>query len=130
MTETPRIEPPHVVIVGGGIAALEAVLALHDLAGDRVRVTLIAPEPDFVLRPLAVAAPFSRGHVDRLPLAQVMADHSGHFVNSAVLRVDAAARSITLTTGAEIAYDALVVALGAAEVPAFAHTLTFGEEPR
>lgn len=74
MTEATRIAPLRVVIVGGGIAALEALLALHELAGARLRVTMIAPEPDFILRPMAVAAPFSRGHSDRLPLAQVTAE--------------------------------------------------------
>ena len=47
-------------------------------------MTLIAPEPDFVLRPLAVAAPFSRGRIERLPLEQVMAEHAGRFVRGAV----------------------------------------------
>ena len=59
MPEAPIAPPVHVVVVGGGIAALEAVLALHDLVGSRLDVTLIAPEPDFVLKPLAVATPFS-----------------------------------------------------------------------
>jgi len=122
-------QPLQVVIVGGGIAALEAVLALDDLAGARLHVTLIAPEPDFVLRPLAVATPFSRGRVDHLPLAQVMEEHEGHFVRSAVRRVDASAHKVTLVSGAEIAYDVLVLAQGAAEVPALPRALTFGEHP-
>jgi sulfide:quinone oxidoreductase len=46
-----------VLIAGGGVAALEAMMALRDLAGERVRMTLVAPEPDFVYRPMAVAAP-------------------------------------------------------------------------
>jgi hypothetical protein len=43
----------HVLIAGGGVAALEAALALRALAEDRVRVELIAPEPRFWYRPLA-----------------------------------------------------------------------------
>lgn len=35
------------VIVGGRVAALEAGLALADLAGERVSVTMVAPEPEF-----------------------------------------------------------------------------------
>ena len=49
---------PHVVIVGGGVAGLEALMALRDLAGDRVEMTLVAPEPDFTYKPLAVEEPF------------------------------------------------------------------------
>jgi NADH dehydrogenase FAD-containing subunit len=40
--------PAEVLRVGGGVAALETLMALRDLAGDRVRVTLVAREPDFV----------------------------------------------------------------------------------
>ena len=129
MSQLPATHPLRVVVVGGGIAALETVLALHDLAGDRVRATLIAPEPDFVLRPLAVAKPFARGRSERLPLEQVMAEHGGRFLRGAVQRVDADARTITLTSGDDVAYDALVIALGAREVPAHRHALTFGAQP-
>ncbi len=129
MTQSTLPVPQNVVIVGGGIAALEAVLALHHLGAARLHVTLIAPEPDFVLRPMAVAAPFSRGHAARLPLAQVMDEHGGRFIRGAATRVDAEARTVTLTTGEEVAYDALVLAPGASAVPAFAHALTFGAHP-
>lgn len=129
MTESPEVASPRVVIIGGGIAAIETVLALHDLAGPRLRPTLIAPEPDFVLKPLTVARPFGRGHVDRLPLADVMAEHSGRFVRGTALGVDTEARTVTLATGDEIAYDVLVVALGARAVPAFEHAVTFGADP-
>ncbi len=129
MTQSTLAVPQTVVIVGGGIAALEAVLALHHLGAARVHVTLIAPEPDFVLRPMAVAAPFSRGHTARLPLAQVMDEHGGRFIRGAVTRVDAGARTVTLTTGEDVAYDVLVLAPGASAVPAFTHALTFGAHP-
>ena len=46
-------EPAHVVIVGGGFAALEAALALSALAADSARVTLISPDPVFAYRPAA-----------------------------------------------------------------------------
>ena len=52
-----------VLIAGGGVAALEAALALRHLAEDRVRIELLAPEPRFWYRPLAVAAPFELGDV-------------------------------------------------------------------
>jgi sulfide:quinone oxidoreductase len=35
-----------VVIVGGGVAGLEALLGLRAMAGDRVRLTLAAPDRD------------------------------------------------------------------------------------
>ena len=51
--------PTDILIAGGGIAGLEALLALHAMAGDRARLTLVAPDPDFTYRPMAVAEPFS-----------------------------------------------------------------------
>lgn len=130
MTNSTPAAPLRIVIVGGGVAALEVVLALHDLAAEHVDLTLIAPEPDFILRPVAVAAPFSRGHATRLPLTQVMTEHAGRFVRGAVQRVDTAAMTVTLTTGAVVDYDALVLAPGASAVAAFTHALTFGAHPR
>jgi sulfide:quinone oxidoreductase len=129
MTASPHITYSRVVIVGGGVAGIELVLALHHLAEGRLDVTLVAPEPDFHMRPMAVAVPFSRGHAARLPLAGLMAEHRGRFVRGALRSVDADARTITLTTGAEISYDTLVLAPGACASPAFLHALTFGAHP-
>jgi hypothetical protein len=50
-----------VLIAGGGVAGLEALLALRALAGDLVDLELLAPEPAFWYRPLAVAEPFDAG---------------------------------------------------------------------
>ena len=46
------------VIAGGGVAGLEALIAIRHLAGDRLELTLVAPEPDFVYRPFAVECGF------------------------------------------------------------------------
>jgi hypothetical protein len=66
--------PAEVLIVGGGVAALEAMMALRDLAGDRVHVTLVAPDADFVHRPWAVAEPFALGEARSFPLREIAAD--------------------------------------------------------
>ena len=58
-----------------------------------------------------------------------MDEHGGHFVRGAVERVDAEAHRLTLVTGTEVRYDALILAQGAAEVPALPLALTFGEHP-
>ena len=50
--------PGQVVIVGGGVAGLEALLALRALAGDRVALTLVSQNDWFVDRPVTVAEPF------------------------------------------------------------------------
>jgi NADH dehydrogenase FAD-containing subunit len=45
------------LIVGGGVGALEAMLALRDLAEERVEVTLLCPQSEFRYRPTSVAVP-------------------------------------------------------------------------
>jgi len=70
--ERPRVtdrEPFKVLVAGGGIAGLEAVMALADLGRDRLETTLVAAEPDFVYKPLLVEEPFTHTPADRLELA-------------------------------------------------------------
>ena len=66
--------PADVIILGGGVAALEAMMALRELAGDRVRVSLVSAAEDFVERPMSVAEPFGLATVRRYPLREIAAD--------------------------------------------------------
>jgi sulfide:quinone oxidoreductase len=109
-----------VVIAGGGVAGVEALLALHAMAGDRVDLTLVSPTPDFVYRPLAVAEPFALGHPRRTPLVEAARAAGARFVNAPVTGVDAPNRIVHLDDGKAIAYDSLLLATGAASEPAFA----------
>jgi sulfide:quinone oxidoreductase len=111
--------PLRTVIAGGGVAGLEALLALRALAGDRVELTLVAPTADFIYRPLAVAEPFALGRPRRTPLAEVARDASAAFVEAPVLRVDADERLVHVENDEALPYDALVLATGAATEPAF-----------
>ena len=115
-----------VVIVGGGVAALETLMALGDLAPDAVSVTLVAAEPDFVFRPMSVAEPFGLGEAQRYPLRRVVDDFGASLVQAGVAAVDAAARRIVLRSGDTIGYDTLVLAPGARMLPAFDAAVTFG----
>src|SRR5215208_1820355 len=118
--------PAEVLIVGGGVAALETMMALRDLAGDRVRVTLVAPEPDFVYRPMAVAEPFGLGEAGRFPLQRIARDFGVELVQAGVAAVEARARRVVLTGGDALSYEhALVLAPGARMLPAFDEALTF-----
>jgi len=116
MTTTPH----RVVIAGGGVAGLEALLALRALAADRVELTLVAPTPDFVYRPLAVAEPFALGHARRTPLVEATRAAGATFVQAPLSSVDVAARTVHLGDGQVLEYDSLIVATGAASEPAFA----------
>jgi sulfide:quinone oxidoreductase len=116
-----------VVIAGGGVAALEALLALRDLAGERVGLTLVAPDPDFVDRPMTVAEPFGFGAPRRHPLKRIAANLDATLVRASVKEVRASERRVVLRSGATLSYDTLVLATGARTLPAFDDAITFGE---
>ena len=119
---------PHIVIAGGGVAALEALIALRDLGGDEPRVTLLAPEPDFVYRPLSVAEPFCLGHAKHHPLASIAREYGAGLVGDSLAVVDAGARTVTTGGGDTIAYDSLLIAVGAHQEPVYRNAITFGAE--
>src|SRR4051794_21263843 len=105
--------PLRVVVAGGGPAALEGALELQALAGDRVHITLVAPEAWFVYRPLAVAEPFGLGHATRFSLPALATERGFAHVRDAVATVDTAHRRLVTTGGEQIDYDALLIAVGA-----------------
>lgn len=118
-----------VVVAGGGVAAIEAALALRDIAGDSVAMTLVAPQDDFRYKPLSVGEPFALGGALSLPLATVARDVGAELVNDALAAVDAGSHSARLASGDSVSYDALLVAVGARRVPALPHAGTFrGQE--
>ena len=116
---------PHIVIAGGGVAAVEAALALHDLAGERIRLTIVAPEREFALRPLSTAEPFSRDHVRRHSLTALAEEVSAELVTGAIAEVHPDRHAVGLVGGREIGYDALVVAVGGRQRTALRRALTF-----
>ena len=115
----------HVLIAGGGVAALEAALALRALAEDRVRVELLAPEPRFWYRPLAVAEPFGRGEARSFDLGALTEEMGATFSLGELRSVDAARRLAYTSPGGAVPYDTLVVACGTKPSPAVVGALTF-----
>lgn len=119
--------PLRVVVAGGGVGALETVLALRELAGDRVQVTVIAPEPEYVDRPMTVREPFAGGPARHYALATLVPDMGAALVVDRLDRVDTAARQAHTAGGTVLPYDALVVAIGGRTEPAFPHATTIDD---
>src|SRR4051812_49844308 len=82
------IGPLRVVVAGGGVAGLEALVALRALAGERVAATLVAPDEAFALRALGVFEPFGLGRPGRYPLGQLAAELGVAHEQDSVARVD------------------------------------------
>ena len=114
-------QPLKVVIAGGGVAGLEAAFALHELAGDRIETTLLSPGEEFVYRPLSIGEPFSASRAERHPLAPLAAAAGAEHVRDTLESVDARGQVLRTGSGGQLAYDALVLGLGAALQPLSEH---------
>ena len=114
-----------VLIAGGGVAALEAALTLADVAEGRVRVELLAPEPQFWYRPTSVAEPFGLGTVRHFDLGLLAARTGAGMTLGALAGIDADRRLARTATGGTLSYDALLIACGAQPTAAVPGALTF-----
>jgi sulfide:quinone oxidoreductase len=102
-----------VLVVGGGVAGVEATLALRDMAGDRCRVTMVSDRPEFVMKPLTVEEPFSGLPAPRYELAPLLDKVGGRLVTARIKNVHPADKLVELDDGSKLRYDALMVCLGA-----------------
>ena len=82
------LDRPQVLIAGGGVAGLEAALALRELAGDRLNVTLLTPDRHFTYRPLSVGEPFDLGHATRYELQVIGAERGFAVLHDSLAAVE------------------------------------------
>jgi sulfide:quinone oxidoreductase len=116
-----------VLIAGGGIAAMETALALADLAGELTSVSVLAPNSELVNRPMTVREPFAYPQARRYPLAEIVSEAGAELLTDTLAWVDPVKRVAHTDSGAEIEYDALVLALGARASVRYKHALTIDD---
>ena len=115
-----QIDTTRVLIVGGGVAALEAALALHELAPELTEVELVAPETQFFYRPLLVAS-----EQRAFPLRR-LAEAAGATLRKArVTAVDPEEHLLFTADGDELSFDLLLLAPGAVPAVALPGALCF-----
>ena len=101
------------LIAGGGVAGLEAALALQALAGDRVELELLSPADRFSYKPMLVAEPFGSGAATDFELAPILEAAAARHRRGALAEVEADERIAVTAEGERIGYEVLLVALGA-----------------
>src|SRR3712207_2142718 len=101
-----------VLVAGGGIAALEALAGLRGLAGERLDLTLLAPDRSFSYRPLSTAIPFTFREERTRPLEELASGLGASFVRDELAQVDDARSRVLTHDGDFLPYDALVIAVG------------------
>jgi sulfide:quinone oxidoreductase len=114
-----------VVIVGGGIAGVEAALALADLAGRRVETIVVSPDEEFVLKPMVVRQPFGGEEPARHRLEPVLSKAGVGFRQANVAAVHADEKVVGLADGEELSYDFLIVCVGGHPVAPYESATTF-----
>lgn len=125
MTSGTKDQSLRVLIAGGGVAGLEALIALRELAGPRVAITLLTPDTEFVYQPLSVREPFAGGGVAHHALRRVADDMGAELVTDSLAWVAPGQHAAFTGSGTEISYDVLIVALGARRQERYPKVATF-----
>ena len=118
----------HVVVAGGGFAALEVVLGMRALAGSAARISLASPDPVFAYRPAATLEAFGDAPTRAFDLRVIAADLGVRYHRTRVENVRVASRQIGLGSGGRLTYDALVLATGARTTVGIRGALTFRDQ--
>ena len=122
--------PRRVVVAGGGVAGLEACLALRAYAGEgEVQIDLLAPEDQFEYRPLSVLTPFTGEPAWRLDLSRFAGDQGLRHDRDSLASVDVEGQCVRTAGGRSLPYHALLVAIGARMRRHIPGALTFHGTP-
>ena len=121
--------PARVLIAGGGVAALEALLAVRAMAPAHADVELISPQPTFSYAAMSVAEPFGLARRQVLDVAELARQTGARWRRDALVSVEPSRHAIRLDSGARLPYDALLVATGTRAEPILPGALTFRGPP-
>jgi sulfide:quinone oxidoreductase len=104
----------HVVILGAGFGGLPTAYEMRDALGRDHRITVINASDHFQFVPSNpwIAVGWRRRDQITFPLAPALARRNIEFVADAVTKIDPPTNTLTLSDGATVKYDFLVIATG------------------
>jgi sulfide:quinone oxidoreductase len=114
----------HVVIGGGGVGALEGLLALQALS-PRFRISVLCARRRIPYPARSVTEPFGGAAEPRYDWAAIARDRGVEWIPDTIVAVDAERRAVETRDGPPLRYDALLLALGARPRDALPGALTF-----
>ena len=125
----PEIAPVKVLVAGAGYGGLETALAIKDTIADRAEITLLTPIVNLTYRPLSSGAPFVREPARTIDIHRLADERGMRVVLDQLVTVQDDERRVLTHDGELIAFDALVIAVGAHERPSALPVISWGQEP-
>lgn len=114
-----------VLIAGGGVGGLEAVLALRELAPPGLSVELLSPRHSHTLVPLSVLEPFRTERTPEIVLPEFCEEHDVTFIHDGLSEIWPGQQRVLTDGGTELYYDALLLSMGAQRRPLIEGAINF-----
>jgi sulfide:quinone oxidoreductase len=122
----PDDEVPRILIAGGGVAGLEACLALRALVDESaVEIDLLSRDRRFEYRPLTVLEPFGGAPAWTMELERFAADQNVRLIRDSLAAIEPDGHVALPAYSGRLHYDALVVCVGARAVPTIPGAIAF-----
>lgn len=116
---------PRVVVAGGGMAGIEAALALDAFMGEGAKVTMVDASGRFAVPATAAGRAFGIAPAVDVPLSRLLAGTHVTLRPARLAAVDGGRQLAMLAGGELLGYEHLIIAVGGRAVAPLGEALTF-----